>query len=459
MYLSAQGSNSVEQAAHSFLATADVPLPNSSETAPRGLAQSSRWEALLSATASLHEDSTTQPDYGNVFMRTCALLALNRLKSSVIELDAALGGVDEESVPAGAVLPAPLLLLRAYAMDASAAEDKAEHSCRMLGEVITACWSVVDGVEPPPSTSCSTAACVRGLSRPAALAWGCKGTLLCSTLWMQAHQDACSEMAAGSAAPHGVAFHLCAATALQAAVVRVWDAPAGQLLQQWQGEHALPAFACAVAAASSLVRVYLHVGQLLAAASGQQLLLQLERAASGIAQAGEAGNHAAMQLLRAVVLSCDATLSLAQGSPAIGLAEAEEADTAALAAATAAEMDDTGAAAPPAGDTDTACRLADAQSLHMMAQSAVRSGCSCLCMVGSVLAGKAWGGMRAGNQLIASNAPAYMGMSKAICSNVTTMYDLTSTKTDAQFAREVLTQVASKYQLAQVLKGGWIKTI
>jgi hypothetical protein len=78
-------------------------------------------------------------------------------------------------------------------------------------------------------------------------------------------------------------------------------------------------------------------------------------------------------------------------------------------------------------------------------------------MVASVLAGRLWEGMQCGSQLIASDAPAHMGSSRAICANVTNMYDLTSTTADAQFAREVLAHVAGKYQLTQVQQGGWIK--
>ena len=449
MYLSAQGSNSVEQAAHSFLATADVALPNAAETNPAQLAAAARWEAVLAAVPAEPQPATTAEQHQAVFMRTCALLALNRMKSAVVELGDALDGdVAASDAPPSPPLPLPLLLLRAYTLDASAATEGLQQECTNLRQVSLACWAVVDGGVCPAGVDSRAHESAAALSPQAALAWGCKAALLCSTLWMQAHQQACDELGTGAIVPNAAVLQRSAAAALYNALSRVWDGNLGQVQLQWQGEHALAALTCAVAVASSLVRVYLHCGQLQAAVAGQQLLAQLERAAQAAGAADGDETAAVLQLIRASVLACDATVSLAQGNSAIALAEAEEADTAAVAAGSQG-----------LGTSQGTCALADGQALHTMAQHAVRSSCSCLCMAGSVLAGKAWAGMRAGNQLIASNAPAHMGMSRAICSNVTTMYDLTSTKTDAQFAREVLTHVASKYQLAQVLQGGWIKTI
>ncbi len=452
MYLSAQGSNSVEQAAHKFLATADVPVPGAGEQLPEQLAQCSRWENLLAAVP--NQQHGPQLNQGDLFKRVCSLLVLNRTMSATVELQDAFGA-DLFSLDTAAVsVEVPLLLLAAYVGDAADAAEGTSQQCSRMGQLIAACWALVDGIEMPGLASPSTCATVKSLPPVAALAWGTKACVMCSTLWLQAHQAICVDMASGSAPSAAARFPRSAAYALLGCVQRVWQQDTAQLKEQWRGQHALAALTCAVSSVTSLVRVYLHVGQLQAAASGQQLLQTLARAAEAAAPAGDSTAQAVLQLMNAVVLSCDASLGVAQGDPSIALVAAEEADTAALAATPPPLAEGGGEEA-----STTTCSLGDAQALHILAQNAVRSGCSCLCMAGSVLAGKAWHGLRLGNQLIASNAPAYMGMSKAICSNVTTMYDLTSTKTDAQFAREVLTQVASKYHLAQVLQGGWIKTI
>lgn len=453
LYLNAAGTNSIDQAAHRFLATADVPLPSEDDSLPPGhLCALGRW-AEVPPTASLHLRllaAVAQDKWADALalLKSAGLLGASpdTLETELATAAAEWGGGDV----AKPVVGLPALLTAAAVQDEVAMREgtgcTAPAPCLNLQRFLAASTpaALAGGASPHPSLT----AAFRCLPPSVAIASRVKTRLHIARIWMQQHALLVQESGTGDTPPAATPRIVpSAAFVCEAGVKELWRADASAPQEGWKG--AVPASVAAhgaLACATALLRVFCMVGNVTGATDAQQLVECLGRAAAPTEDETPSVMRSSVE---AAVLHSDSLMAMLQGSAELAATAAAEAETRVIGVAT----QHTDSAEPAGSDVWGGGHVGPGTGPAVV----LRSSAACAALAADVLSGQLWKGLAAGNALLASNAPAHIGSNRAIVGNMGTMYDLSSTASDASLARDILLRVAAKYRLQHVVEGGWIK--